>query len=65
MQLIFSRTSPYVRKVMVLAHETGVIDQFEIVESGDLSAVTMNETVVARESDWKDSQRWCWTKTRQ
>ena len=47
MQLIFSRTSPYVRKVMVLAHETGVIDQFEIVESGDLSAVTMNETVVA------------------
>ena len=47
MQLIFSRTSPYVRKIMVLAHETGVIGQFEIVESGDLSAVTINETVAA------------------
>ena len=48
MQIVFSRTSPYARKVMVLAHETGVIDEFEIIESGDLSAVSRNETVIAR-----------------
>ncbi len=29
--LYFSHTSPYVRKVMVLAHEAGLVDQLEIV----------------------------------
>ncbi len=48
MQIVFSRTSPHARKAMVLAHETGVIDEFAIIESGDLSTVTKNENVVAR-----------------
>ncbi len=33
MQLFHSVTSPYVRKVMVLAHETGLVDRIEKIES--------------------------------
>jgi len=31
MQLFYSAASPYVRKVMVLAHETGLVDRLELV----------------------------------
>lgn len=31
MQLVFSRLSPYARKVLVLAHELGITDQLELV----------------------------------
>ncbi len=31
MKLFYSATSPYVRKVMVVAHETGLVDRIELV----------------------------------
>ncbi|MEH6775167.1 MAG: glutathione S-transferase [Cereibacter changlensis] len=34
MRLYYSPTSPYVRKVMVLLHETGMLDQVELISVG-------------------------------
>lgn len=34
MKLFYAPTSPYVRKVMVVAHETGLVDKLELLFSG-------------------------------
>ena len=34
MKLHFSQTSPFVRKVMICAHEKGIADQLELIEGG-------------------------------
>ena len=40
MKLNFSKTSPFVRKVMVCAHEKNVADRIELIdEFADLSTV--------------------------
>ena len=31
MKLIYSRLSPYARKVLVLAHELDIVDQLELI----------------------------------
>ena len=46
MKLLYSQTSPYVRKVLVLAHETGLIDRLELVPV-TVAPVTPNPTVAA------------------
>lgn len=46
MILLHAPTSPYVRKVLVLAHETGLIDQIDI-QSVQTSPVTRNGDITA------------------
>jgi len=46
MQLLYSVTSPYARKCLVLAHEYGIVDQIEVISSPP-SPVERNETVFA------------------
>jgi glutathione S-transferase len=46
MRLFYSPTSPYVRKLMVLVHETGLADRLELVPVA-VSPVTINEQVAA------------------
>ena len=46
MKLFYSQTSPYVRKVMVLAHETGLVDRLELVPV-TVAPVTLNPAVAA------------------
>ncbi len=46
MRLFYSATSPYVRKLMVLAHEAGLIDQLERIPVS-VSPVAPNEQVAA------------------
>ncbi len=37
MKLFYSKTSPYVRKVLLLAHETGLMDQIELVPTNPIA----------------------------
>ncbi|MEI9982319.1 MAG: glutathione S-transferase N-terminal domain-containing protein [Aliidongia sp.] len=46
MKLLYSQTSPFVRKVMVLAHETGLVDRLELVPV-NVAPVTPNDLVAA------------------
>lgn len=46
MKLLYSQTSPYVRKVLVLAHETGLADRLELVPV-TVAPVTPNPGVAA------------------
>ncbi len=46
MKLLYSQTSPYVRKVLVLAHETGLADRLELVPVS-VAPVTPNPGVAA------------------
>ncbi len=46
MKLYHAPTSPYVRKVMILLHETGLLDRVEIVDGGG-SPVSPNPATVA------------------
>jgi glutathione S-transferase len=46
MRLFYSPTSPYVRKLMVLVHETGLADRLELVPVA-VSPVTLNAEVAA------------------
>ncbi|MDB5362153.1 MAG: glutathione S-transferase [Rhodospirillales bacterium] len=48
MKLFYSGASPYVRKVMVLAHETGLADRIELVPAS--VAPTLVNAVVAAEN---------------
>jgi len=50
MKLHYSQTSPFVRKVMIAAHEKGLADRIEFV-SGDLTADNPLEKVPALVSD--------------
>ena len=52
MQLIFSKTSPFVRKVMVCAHEKGLADRIELIdENANLSATNPLSKVPALITD--------------
>jgi glutathione S-transferase len=46
MKLLYSQTSPFVRKVLVLAHETGLADRLELVPV-TVAPVTPNPAVAA------------------
>lgn len=46
MKLIYSPASPFVRKVLVLAHEAGISDRLERVNPGPLTPVNPNPEVV-------------------
>jgi glutathione S-transferase len=46
MKLLYSQTSPYVRKVLVLAHETGLVDRLTL-EPVTVAPVTPNPAVAA------------------
>jgi glutathione S-transferase len=46
MELLYSATSPYVRKVLVLAHETGLIDRIELVPVV-VAPTSVNDSVTA------------------
>jgi glutathione S-transferase len=46
MKLLYSATSPYVRKVMVLAHETGLAHRIELVPV-TVAPTSVNEAVTA------------------
>ncbi|SOC17881.1 glutathione S-transferase [Stappia indica] len=46
MKLYFSPASPYVRKVMVVAHEKGVVDRIELLGSA-ANPVNRDKTIVA------------------
>jgi glutathione S-transferase len=46
MKLLYSATSPYVRKVLVLAHEIGLADRIALVPV-TVTPVTVNDTVAA------------------
>ena len=46
MQLYYSPTSPYVRKVMVLLHETGLVDRVTLTPA-TVTPITCDQTVVA------------------
>ncbi|MEK7245490.1 MAG: glutathione S-transferase N-terminal domain-containing protein, partial [Pseudomonadota bacterium] len=46
MKLRYSPASPYVRKVTVVAHETGLIDRIEIVATN----VWANDTDIGRDN---------------
>jgi glutathione S-transferase len=46
MKLFYSAASPYVRKVMVLAHETGLVDQIELVPTA-VAPTLVNAEVAA------------------
>lgn len=52
MQLYFSAASPYVRKVMVTAHEKGLADRIELLPSA-ASPVKRDKTIVARNPSGK------------
>lgn len=52
MQLFFSPASPYVRKVMVTAHEKGVAERIELLASA-ASPVKRDKTIVARNPSGK------------
>jgi len=52
MQLFFSAASPYVRKVMVTAHEKGLADRIELLPSA-ASPVKRDKTIVARNPSGK------------
>jgi len=47
MKLFHSKTSPYVRKVMVLAHEAGIVDQLELLPAS-VNPIKRDETVVVQ-----------------
>ncbi|HEV2677599.1 MAG TPA: glutathione S-transferase [Aliidongia sp.] len=47
MKLLYSAASPYVRKVMVVAHETGLVDRIELVPSA-VTPTAINPEVAAR-----------------
>ncbi|PLX38105.1 MAG: glutathione S-transferase [Hyphomicrobiales bacterium] len=47
MKLFYSVTSPYVRKVLVLAHEAGIVDRLEIV-AATASPIERNEAIFAK-----------------
>jgi glutathione S-transferase len=46
MKLLYSQTSPFVRKVLVLAHEAGIADRIELVPV-NVAPVIVNEDVAA------------------
>jgi len=46
MKLLYSQTSPFVRKVLVLAHEAGIADRIELVPV-NVAPVIVNEGVAA------------------
>jgi glutathione S-transferase len=46
MKLLYSAASPFVRKVMVLAHETGLVDRIELVPSS-VAPTLVNPEVAA------------------
>ncbi|MCR4268723.1 glutathione S-transferase [Nitratireductor sp. ZSWI3] len=52
MRLFFSPASPYVRKVMVTAHEKGVADRIELLGSA-ASPVKRDQTIVAKNPSGK------------
>lgn len=47
MKLYHSPLSPYVRKVMVVAHETGVLDEIELIDGSGTPLAPNEETVAA------------------
>ncbi|MBC2858025.1 glutathione S-transferase [Stappia sp. 28M-7] len=52
MKLFFSSASPYVRKVMVVAHEKGVVDKIELLGSA-ANPVNRDQTIVAKNPSGK------------
>lgn len=52
MKLFFSPASPYVRKVMVVAHEKGVVDKIELLGSA-ANPVNRDQTIVAKNPSGK------------
>ena len=51
MKLHFSATSPFVRKVMICAHEKGIADAIEIAPEGDITATNPLSKVPALVTD--------------
>ena len=52
MRLHYSKTSPYVRKVLVLLHETGLLDEVELTATGgtplDSSAMPLDQNPLGK-----------------
>lgn len=47
MKLVYGRASPFVRKIMVQAHETGIVDKIELVPTATTPLAPSAETVAA------------------